>query len=123
MTTLRERLEQMRSTLRAQVAADATVLARDVDARGEDTTPSQHPADVASDLYAREELVADELTLEHELAAVEEALGRIADGTYGICVDCGREIAVERLDARPQALRCINCQRVADRRARSLSRA
>jgi len=123
MTTLRGRLEQMRTTLRADVAADVSTLALDLDAKGEDTTPSQHPADVASDLYAREELVADELTLERDLTAVEEALRRIADGTYGICADCGREIALERLEARPQALRCISCQRTEDRRARSLSRA
>jgi len=123
MNTLRERLEQMRTTLRAEVAADVTALARDIDAKGEDLTPSQHPADVASDLYAREELVADEVTLERELVAIDEALGRIADGTYGICADCGHEIALERLDARPQALRCISCQRTLDRRGRSLSRA
>jgi RNA polymerase-binding transcription factor len=123
MSTLRVRLEQMRNELRADLAADVSTLARDLEAKGEDTTPSQHPADVASDLYAREELVADELTLERDLTAVEEALGRIADGTYGVCADCGNEIALERLEARPQALRCISCQRTLDRRARSLSRA
>jgi RNA polymerase-binding transcription factor len=123
MTTLRERLEHMRTTLRAELAADVSTLAQDLEAKGEDTTPSQHPADVASDLYAREELLADELTLERDLIAVDEALGRIADGTYGICADCGNEIALERLEARPQAVRCISCQRTLDRRGRSLSRA
>jgi RNA polymerase-binding transcription factor DksA len=113
----------MRAKLRDDVATDVLTLARDVEAKGEDTTPSQHPADVASDLYAREELVTESVTLARELAAVDEALARVIDGTYGSCTDCGREIAPERLDARPQAIRCISCQRVEDRRARSLSRA
>jgi DnaK suppressor protein len=34
----------------------------------------------------------------------------MADGTYGICIDCGGEIPFERLQAQPAALRCIACQ-------------
>lgn len=113
----------MRSELRAEVAADVAVLARDLDDKGEDTTPSQHPADVASDLYAREELVADEVMRERELREVDDALARLATGTYGRCVDCGGRIAAERLEVLPEAARCITCQRAADQRARSRSRA
>jgi DnaK suppressor protein len=47
-----------------------------------------------------------------ELRALEAAKGRIADGSYGECVSCGREIDFERLRANPAALRCIDCQRV-----------
>jgi DnaK suppressor protein len=47
-----------------------------------------------------------------ELRALEAAKGRIADGSYGECVSCGREIDYERLKANPAALRCIECQRV-----------
>ena len=45
-----------------------------------------------------------------ELSEVEGALGRIADGTYGDCVDCGDDIASARLAAYPAATRCIACQ-------------
>jgi len=38
------------------------------------------------------------------------ALKKIADGTYGICVDCGKEINEDRLRARPEASRCKPCQ-------------
>ena len=41
---------------------------------------------------------------------VEEALGRIEDGTYGYCDDCGEDIAVKRLEARPVAKFCIYCK-------------
>ena len=44
-----------------------------------------------------------------ELGDVEGALARVADGTYGVCVDCGRRIPVARLQARPTATRCVDC--------------
>ncbi len=114
----------MLARLRADVSEDIAALAQDVDSRGEDTTPSQHPADVASDLYAREELIVDELKLAAEVEEIEAALGRIAAGTYGKCVDCGAAIDPARLEARPQAARCIACQRRReDRRGRGLARA
>lgn len=116
MLDAKERLIQMRERLAAQMRADAAVLTRDVDARGEDTTPSQHPADVASDLYAREELVVDELTLESQLGEIDDALARLAAGSYGRCVDCGAQIPDARLEARPQAARCLDCQRRSERR-------
>lgn len=45
-----------------------------------------------------------------ELRALEAAKGRIAEGQYGVCVDCGGDIEYERLKAAPAALRCIRCQ-------------
>ena len=46
------------------------------------------------------------------LRAIEEALLRIDEGTYGTCEDCGEEIAVGRLNAVPFALRCVECQEI-----------
>ena len=45
-----------------------------------------------------------------EIAAVNAALQRIADGQYGDCVDCGAHITAARLKAAPEAARCIDCQ-------------
>lgn len=45
-----------------------------------------------------------------ELREVESALARIADGTYGDCVECGKHIPHGRLVANPSAPRCIACQ-------------
>ena len=44
------------------------------------------------------------------LAAVENALRRVEQGSFGECVSCGEPIAVERLRANPAATRCIECQ-------------
>ncbi len=41
---------------------------------------------------------------------IKEALERIDEGTYGICDDCGEEIGVPRLKARPVTTQCINCK-------------
>lgn len=51
--------------------------------------------------------------VEREIASVRRALGRIKDGSYGICVRCGEDIAPERLQARPEAALCIDCARSA----------
>jgi RNA polymerase-binding transcription factor DksA len=45
-----------------------------------------------------------------ELRALEAALKRVSDGAYGLCVDCGAEIPLERLRAQPFAARCLACQ-------------
>ena len=45
-----------------------------------------------------------------ELDRVDAALRRIEDGSYGSCVDCGVEIPPARLQAAPDARRCIACQ-------------
>ncbi len=50
-----------------------------------------------------------------QLAAVEEALARVAEGTYGVCEVCGRNIAPERLEAIPWAAQCIDCARKSPR--------
>jgi DnaK suppressor protein len=47
----------------------------------------------------------------NELRAIEAAHDRLADGSYGSCLSCGRDIEYDRLRANPAALRCIDCQR------------
>ena len=44
-----------------------------------------------------------------ELREIDQALARLAEGGYGLCVDCGAEIPAERLQLAPQALRCVAC--------------
>ncbi len=53
-----------------------------------------------------------------ELTQVEQALARIADGSYGECLDCGRPIPHARLQAYPTATRCIPCQELREAGAR-----
>jgi DnaK suppressor protein len=59
------------------------------------------------------------------LDRINTALRRISEGTYGICFECGDEIAEPRLRALPFAVRCKDCEEsreVADRRERMAAR-
>ena len=58
------------------------------------------------------------------LNKVNEALGRLEDGTYGYCFECGEEITEQRLRALPFAVRCKDCEEareVAEKRERMLA--
>ena len=46
---------------------------------------------------------------QHEIRRIEGALGRIDDGSYGICTKCGGEISQERLDLLPATPFCRDC--------------
>jgi RNA polymerase-binding transcription factor DksA len=81
---------------------------------------------IADQVHDRgEEAIADQLadmqiaTLTREvaeLADVEAALRRIAEGRYGRCIDCNAEIPAARLAAYPTAKRCTACQRKREQR-------
>jgi DnaK suppressor protein len=66
-----------------------------------------------------EESVADQLSemanaligrQVNEVREVEDALQRIAVGSYGVCVECGKPVELERLEVYPAARRCFLCQ-------------
>ncbi len=42
--------------------------------------------------------------------AIDEALTRLSEGTYGICAECGIEVSEKRLEAVPFAKLCVQCQ-------------
>ncbi len=46
----------------------------------------------------------------HLIKKINEALVQIDNGTYGVCADCGEDINIERLKARPVAPLCIACK-------------
>jgi RNA polymerase-binding transcription factor DksA len=78
---------------------------------GELSTVGQHPADVADFTYQRELQQTTQVLLEREAEQVEAALQAREHGTYGICQECGRRIPAQRLQARPEATLCVQCQR------------
>lgn len=48
----------------------------------------------------------------NEYQRILTALEKIEEGTYGICMDCGNEIAEKRLKSYPNAARCLPCQEI-----------
>jgi RNA polymerase-binding protein DksA len=85
------------------------------DETGEEITVDNHPADAATITFDREMDYTLEDNSENVLIAIDAALGRLDEGTYGVCQRCGRQIAPERLEARPWASLCIDCQREVER--------
>ncbi|MEN3312740.1 MAG: hypothetical protein V7645_2069 [Actinomycetota bacterium] len=83
---------------------------------GEETAYDNHLADTATETYDRELDYTLEENSGHVLAEIDAALKRIEEGTYGICTNCDRPVAVERLEALPWATLCIDCQRDRERR-------
>jgi RNA polymerase-binding protein DksA len=84
------------------------------DETGEETYDN-HLADSATATLNREIDYTLEENSEHVLAAIEEALRRIDEGSFGTCARCGKPIAEERLEAIPYAIRCIDCKRLEER--------
>ncbi|GCE07537.1 TraR/DksA family transcriptional regulator [Dictyobacter aurantiacus] len=67
----------------------------------------QDMEDDATDEQEMQQEQGIRFTLQTQLDEVNTALKRIEDGTYGRCVDCGKEIPPKRLEAIPWAQRCI----------------
>ncbi len=108
LNTFQQRLQQQRQELIDQLTR----------LRGGEVNRSEASAEHFGHVEDSRAQVATEREMEfamdeHETAAIrviDLALQRIGAGVYGDCMDCGTEIAMERLEASPQALRCIACQ-------------
>jgi RNA polymerase-binding protein DksA len=74
-----------------------------------------HPGDVATFTFDRELDYTLEENEERVLGAIDGALKRIDEGTYGDCLSCRQPIAAERLEALPWTTRCIDCKRKEER--------
>ena len=70
----------------------------------------QHPADEGTETHEQELDETTEMMLAAEAENVELALKRLAEGNYGKCIDCGKDIPAERLEAIPEAVRCVEDQ-------------
>ena len=82
----------------------------------DDETTDNHIAETATVTVDREIDYTLEENSEHVLAEIEGALKRIEEGTFGVCVNCGKPIAEERLAAIPWATYCIDCKRLLEGR-------
>ena len=71
-----------------------------------------------NEAIGRIERVGQADALATKLADVERALEKLDEGSYGICDRCGKPIEVERLEIKPDATLCVNCQSEVERLAR-----
>lgn len=80
------------------------------DASGDLSSYTIHMADVATDSYDREFSLSRASVEQKIVYEIDEALKRIEEGEYGLCLTCGKQIAKNRLKAVPYAKYCIACQ-------------
>jgi len=69
----------------------------------------QDIGDEAANIYNKQILLSLNENERLRLQEVDEALDRIATGTYGICEECGGPISLKRLEVRPVAKYCVPC--------------
>lgn len=65
----------------------------------------------ASEVEAYMTRLPIEHSYELRVQAINNALDRIEKGTYGLCVKCGKQIPSKRLEAYPEADKCLDCQK------------
>lgn len=80
------------------------------DGRQVDADTTQDIADKAANSYTKEFLFHQSDDNRRILQLVNEALERLKNGSYGLCVACHEEVQVKRLEAVPWARHCIECQ-------------
>jgi DnaK suppressor protein len=86
----------------------------DQDGREADEEGTQDLADKAANAYTKEFLFHQSNDNRQILTLVSEALDRIKNDSYGVCVACDQEVQIKRLDAVPWARHCIECQEKQD---------
>ncbi len=82
------------------------------DASGDLSNVPIHMADVGTDNYDRDLTIGLIQNGEEELKAIDNALERVGNKTYGSCEECGTKISKVRLTALPYVSSCIECQRL-----------
>jgi DnaK suppressor protein len=113
-TVARKRLEEMRDELDRSIS----VLQGESPGLLADAGYPQDSADAGANLSETDRSEAMLSSARGQRAEVLAALARIEDNSYGQCVDCGNPIPEGRLEARPEAARCVSCQARYARRRR-----
>jgi RNA polymerase-binding transcription factor DksA len=104
---VRKALEEEKTTVVARFAA--------LSAQDPFADPDRLTDNAASDADAFEESNHDRVSaqtdeLKAQVMAIDDALVRIGNGTYGFCVNCGNMIDTDRLAILPTATQCLDCE-------------
>jgi RNA polymerase-binding protein DksA len=105
----RKRVEHALATLRDEHPGSLDEEVEEIAA-----TSDNHHAETATATLGREIDYTLGENSGQVLAAIDAALKRIDEGTYGTCTSCGEQIRYERLEATPWAALCIECKRRAE---------
>lgn len=104
----KQRLAAEERYLLQEIAGQMAELEDSAEAAGEERVSA--PDDASAEIFEHEKTLAVEGAFEEMLSEVRHALHKMQSGTYGTCDNCGQAIALERLEARPQAALCMPCK-------------
>jgi DnaK suppressor protein len=104
---LKQKLVQTKKEMMQVLEANQPLSFEDY---GELTSYDNHFADNATELDEMEKIKLINQTAKNVLDEVNEALERMKEGSYGICIDTGESIPFERLEALPYAKRTVEAQ-------------
>lgn len=110
----RKRLEDIRDEIERSIA----VLTGEHEPDEPAKDYPQDPADAGANLSESDRSQAMLTFAKQQRSQVLDALRRIDHGSYGTCADCGAEVPEGRLEAKPEAARCVACQAKWDRARR-----
>ena len=102
---LDERLAALQRTRAGIIREGAGMLG------GELARIDNHPGDMGTETFESELDSTTQGFLDEEERRIADARKALANGTYGTCVSCGAAIPPARLEAVPEAVRCVPCQR------------
>ena len=108
LASCREKLLELRRRLTNESRRAVESVANASSARDELSHVPTHPADRDREGLARD--ITVETNREHMIDAIDQALERVSDGSYGRCERCGHDIPKNRLNVLPFAVRCVNCE-------------
>jgi DnaK suppressor protein len=106
---LRQRLKTQRDEILNMYKQDLRAGQESADDGTEDIV------DRANNAYNRELMFSLSDTERNTLLQIENALKRMDEGSYGRCANCGKTIALPRLEALPWARFCVDCQELAEK--------
>jgi DnaK suppressor protein len=108
---MRKALEQRKSEIEGDVSYMANEIREiGVDQDDENGGLGNHIAEDGANVAEAERIVTVTEDLQDILQLVNSALDRMDQGTYGVCLRCGKPIGAARLEAFPYVAYCIGCQ-------------
>jgi RNA polymerase-binding protein DksA len=108
-TSLKTHLEADREQTQRLIDAITHEMAAFVEARNDAPTDDEHDPEGPTLAFERSQSSAMLAQSRQHIVEIDKAIMRMDGGTYGLCTVCGDDIAVGRLQVRPQAALCIHC--------------
>lgn len=112
-------IENFPDSIRQMLTKEREAVLSRMDAIAKDALDVEFDGDgVPASSWGQDQALTD--SLDGRLATIENALARLEDGSYGTCAECGSDIPPRRLEALPFATLCVQCQSLADKKAKAL---